>query len=242
MGFDAGDSNLYRYVNNAPTNFTDPSGLWTQDGMIREYKRLYPEESEAFLKAAEEFRITIKSDSNRNWVDAWKFYNEPGKRNTIEIAERAGPWILFGQDWERTDENAAEQLHRALGYAIKVNVSWKIHSLIEKTIEEEGNRITLNLPNNYDRLDPRQQRLIVNFQVRAYAERKVLEGLQQLAKDKAPGVDMWSYLLGPQGVGVWGETGVVWKAIGMLNNPSMVSPPGGRLPPPPPPPITIGGR
>ena len=27
MGFDAGDSNLYRYVNNAPTNFRDPSGL-----------------------------------------------------------------------------------------------------------------------------------------------------------------------------------------------------------------------
>jgi len=27
MGFDAGDSNLYRYVNNAPTNMTDPNGL-----------------------------------------------------------------------------------------------------------------------------------------------------------------------------------------------------------------------
>ena len=26
LGFDAGDSNLYRYVNNAPTNHTDPSG------------------------------------------------------------------------------------------------------------------------------------------------------------------------------------------------------------------------
>ena len=27
LGFDAGDSNLYRYVNNAPTNATDPSGF-----------------------------------------------------------------------------------------------------------------------------------------------------------------------------------------------------------------------
>jgi RHS repeat-associated protein len=27
LGFDAGDSNLYRYANNAPTNGTDPSGL-----------------------------------------------------------------------------------------------------------------------------------------------------------------------------------------------------------------------
>jgi RHS repeat-associated protein len=36
LGFDAGDSNLYRYVNNAPTNGTDPSGLrvvraWVSD-------------------------------------------------------------------------------------------------------------------------------------------------------------------------------------------------------------------
>jgi RHS repeat-associated protein len=28
LGFDAGDSNLYRYVKNHPTNGTDPSGLW----------------------------------------------------------------------------------------------------------------------------------------------------------------------------------------------------------------------
>src|SRR5581483_10792149 len=27
LSFDAGDSNLYRYVNNRPTSFTDPSGL-----------------------------------------------------------------------------------------------------------------------------------------------------------------------------------------------------------------------
>ena len=31
MGLSAGDSNLYRYVNNAPTNATDPSGLWKID-------------------------------------------------------------------------------------------------------------------------------------------------------------------------------------------------------------------
>lgn len=27
LGFAAGDANLYRYVGNSPTNFTDPSGL-----------------------------------------------------------------------------------------------------------------------------------------------------------------------------------------------------------------------
>jgi hypothetical protein len=33
LGFDAGDSNLYRYVNNAPTNATDPSGLQEWNGI-----------------------------------------------------------------------------------------------------------------------------------------------------------------------------------------------------------------
>ena len=28
MGFGAGDTNLYRYVNNSPTNYTDPTGKW----------------------------------------------------------------------------------------------------------------------------------------------------------------------------------------------------------------------
>ena len=36
MGFDAGDSNLYRYVNNPPTNATDPSGneIFTRNGDV----------------------------------------------------------------------------------------------------------------------------------------------------------------------------------------------------------------
>ncbi len=34
MGFDAGDSNLYRYVNNAPTDAIDPSGLQQQTGRL----------------------------------------------------------------------------------------------------------------------------------------------------------------------------------------------------------------
>ncbi|MGD1932722.1 MAG: RHS repeat-associated core domain-containing protein [Leptolyngbyaceae cyanobacterium] len=29
LGFDAGDANLYRYVFNSPTNYTDPSGMQT---------------------------------------------------------------------------------------------------------------------------------------------------------------------------------------------------------------------
>jgi RHS repeat-associated protein len=34
VGFSAGDSNLYRYVNNAPTNYGDPSGLTTIESVV----------------------------------------------------------------------------------------------------------------------------------------------------------------------------------------------------------------
>jgi RHS repeat-associated protein len=33
-GFGAGDANLYRYVGNAPTNATDPTGLWSLSGTL----------------------------------------------------------------------------------------------------------------------------------------------------------------------------------------------------------------
>jgi RHS repeat-associated protein len=33
LSFGAGDSNLYRYVGNSPTNLTDPSGMWPWDGL-----------------------------------------------------------------------------------------------------------------------------------------------------------------------------------------------------------------
>jgi RHS repeat-associated protein len=45
MGFDAGDSNLYRYVHNQSTAATDPSGYWTDVGQpawfLTKWQRLY---------------------------------------------------------------------------------------------------------------------------------------------------------------------------------------------------------
>jgi RHS repeat-associated protein len=35
IGFRAGDANLYRYVGNEPTRYTDPSGLWRWFGWVR---------------------------------------------------------------------------------------------------------------------------------------------------------------------------------------------------------------
>src|SRR5262249_34239504 len=52
MGFNAGDSNLYRYVNNPPTNAIDPSGLqpaYNQAGA----DKLVTEAFDLFKKSAE---------------------------------------------------------------------------------------------------------------------------------------------------------------------------------------------
>src|SRR5262249_9394915 len=41
-GFDAGDSNLYRYVNNGPVNGVDPSGLQRAAGSSTDFKPVRP--------------------------------------------------------------------------------------------------------------------------------------------------------------------------------------------------------
>ena len=40
MGFAAGDSNLYRYVNNGPTDATDPSGDITLSPPVSQQKQV----------------------------------------------------------------------------------------------------------------------------------------------------------------------------------------------------------
>ena len=42
-GFDAGDSNLNRYVQNGPTNATDPTGLWDYKEVNKRLKEKYPD-------------------------------------------------------------------------------------------------------------------------------------------------------------------------------------------------------
>src|SRR5439155_15693372 len=54
-GLDAGDLNLYRYVNNAPTNGTDPSGM-TWDDLVNLFR--YP--SDALAGAYEGGKNLVK--------------------------------------------------------------------------------------------------------------------------------------------------------------------------------------
>ena len=51
MGFDAGDSNLYRYVNNAPTRWTDPSGKEALQGLnVEQFLKLSPADQQVMLQ------------------------------------------------------------------------------------------------------------------------------------------------------------------------------------------------
>src|SRR5262249_47908031 len=45
LGFDAGDSNLYRYVNNGPTAATDPSGFQEYDRWARAQQNINDQKS-----------------------------------------------------------------------------------------------------------------------------------------------------------------------------------------------------
>lgn len=47
LGFDAGDANLYRYVTNSPTNYTDPTGLLVEGLYDRETRTLTLWDTEA---------------------------------------------------------------------------------------------------------------------------------------------------------------------------------------------------
>jgi RHS repeat-associated protein len=106
-----GLSNPYEFADNDPTNASDPSGLWTSQGMMMEFAKQYGNKGRQLLAAAVIAGVTIRSDGNRNWTNAWTYNSET---KVIEIAERVGPWIIGGWDYERSDANAARQLYRAL--------------------------------------------------------------------------------------------------------------------------------
>ncbi|MEI7687860.1 MAG: RHS repeat-associated core domain-containing protein, partial [Planctomycetota bacterium] len=61
MGFDAGDSNLYRYVRNSPTNFNDPSGY--QAVVQSTY-----EEGVGIKSAIEKMELMPAPDNKKGWV------------------------------------------------------------------------------------------------------------------------------------------------------------------------------
>lgn len=66
MGFSAGDSNLYRYVNNRPTFETDPSGLqdrWENDPRVFDQNYYGPSRSQQMTSVTNYSRPAFSSGS-----------------------------------------------------------------------------------------------------------------------------------------------------------------------------------
>jgi hypothetical protein len=99
---------LYRFIANSPTNATDPSGLWTPEGMLKAFEKKYGEEGRKLLKVALQDHVTIDTDNNTYYWSSWEF--DKASR-TIIIAEKTwSGWFAA----ERSDQDAADRLHDAL--------------------------------------------------------------------------------------------------------------------------------
>jgi hypothetical protein len=99
------DPNQYRHVRNNPVNDADPSGLWTEEGVVRAYERVFKDSPEAMAAL-----FIVLSHFELEQADYWADdYGPPDfERGVIPIARTA--W--FGS--ERSNENAADQLYEVM--------------------------------------------------------------------------------------------------------------------------------
>ncbi|MEN6663427.1 MAG: RHS repeat-associated core domain-containing protein, partial [Phycisphaerae bacterium] len=102
---------LYQYCRSNPINGTDPTGMWTEEGMIGKFVERYGDDGLKLLRYALVQGYTIeKRDYN---AYAWDWEED---EHVLGIASN---WLktfhLFGDsEWDDTDETAATKLYAAL--------------------------------------------------------------------------------------------------------------------------------
>jgi len=73
IGYGGGDANLYRYVGNAPTNASDPSGLEIQNRqMHKQYHAMFPDDPllKAFIMAGGRAVMgNVYGDHKHEWIE-----------------------------------------------------------------------------------------------------------------------------------------------------------------------------
>jgi RHS repeat-associated protein len=104
-GFGGGYSNLHVYVGNNATNLTDPTGLWSEEGVIKAFTEQHGDD-EKLMKTMLAVLSTYKLEQwTETSVDAWKVDHE---NRTIYIGQNS-----FGF-WTRSDSRAAVNLYEIL--------------------------------------------------------------------------------------------------------------------------------
>jgi RHS repeat-associated protein len=141
MGFDAGDSNLYRYVHNAPTTHDDPSGEFVLNGPASTYldnPNLLTGKDLRYIDSVISSigsNIWEASSQLRSYQSSYDYqmnnasiYNEPEHSRALERAARAkADMVPIQRDLER--------LRNALPNAIKARDKRRVDE--EKALENE---------------------------------------------------------------------------------------------------------
>jgi hypothetical protein len=99
--------NLYEYVTNNPTNYTDLWGLWTNGGMMQEFGQKYGAEGQLLLAFLDQDGFTI--EPRNYWFDDWYYEEENGVLGIASFGLGAAGWGI-----DDSDAEAAEQLYAAL--------------------------------------------------------------------------------------------------------------------------------
>jgi hypothetical protein len=151
MGFDAGDSNLYRYVNNAPTDHTDPSGL-----APRTINFYYETFNPATLNMVD-IGTNVQNDVNRIFQSSVSVFAVTGstlRLHWIPVSATALKTVKTG--WIQTlvgysgHSWAGVGLHVFAPYKAAYNVWWEFGGTYNPTPRyEKGNSVNIVIDQDY---------------------------------------------------------------------------------------------
>jgi RHS repeat-associated protein len=121
LGFEAGDTNLYRYVSNNSTNYTDPTGMWSLEEAWNGAQQTWNNAGQAIVNGSVSFRNTVTSNAQaglKYWTGvAVAGQNEGGIIGGGKQFVGTGFGLLSSLATEDNVDKTALVLASALGFA-----------------------------------------------------------------------------------------------------------------------------